>query len=155
MLRNAEFARTAVLDWWSEHSLPASRQRYFSMVPHWLETHWKSLILPKFLSIEFGIFDFFPVGFKNWARGNRKTLQRPKMMSKINFRNLKLKSHEEYLICKTYFVLTKTWFSSLNAKLKKANAPTKWRVYQNLRPFLFQLLFFKYHLRLHQFSKPS
>ena len=32
---------------------------------------------------------------KNWARGNRKTLNRPKMMSKINFRNLKLKSHEE------------------------------------------------------------
>ena len=25
-------------------------------------------------------------------------------MSKINFRNLKLKSHEEYLICRTYFV---------------------------------------------------
>ena len=41
---------------------------------------------------------------KNWARGNRKTLKRPKMMAKINFRNLKLKSHEEYLICRTYFV---------------------------------------------------
>ena len=41
---------------------------------------------------------------KNWARGNRKTLKRPKMMSKINFRNLKLKSHEEYLICRKYFV---------------------------------------------------
>ena len=42
---------------------------------------------------------------KNQARGNRKTLKRPKIMSKINFRNLKLKSHEEYLICRTYFVL--------------------------------------------------
>ena len=42
---------------------------------------------------------------KNQARGNRKTLKRPQMMSKINFRNLKLKSHEEYLICRTYFVL--------------------------------------------------
>ena len=42
---------------------------------------------------------------KNQARGNRKTLKRPKMMSKINFRKLKLKSHEEYLICRTDFVL--------------------------------------------------
>ena len=42
---------------------------------------------------------------KNRARGNRKTLKRPKMMSKINFSNLKLKSHNEYLICRTYFVL--------------------------------------------------
>ena len=41
---------------------------------------------------------------ENQARGNRKTLKRPKMMSKINFRNLKLKSHEEYLIYRTYFV---------------------------------------------------
>ena len=41
---------------------------------------------------------------KNRVRGNRKTLKCPKMMSKINFRNLKLKSHEEYLICRTYFV---------------------------------------------------
>ena len=41
---------------------------------------------------------------KNRARGNRKTLQRPKMMSKINFGNLKLKSHEEYLICRTCFI---------------------------------------------------
>ena len=45
---------------------------------------------------------------KNRARGNRKTLKRPKIMSKINFRNLKLKSHEEYLICRTYFVQSKT-----------------------------------------------
>ena len=45
---------------------------------------------------------------KNRARGNRKTLQRPKTMSKIKFRNLKLKSHEEYLICRTYFVKSKT-----------------------------------------------
>ena len=29
---------------------------------------------------------------KNRARGNRKALKRPKTMSKINFRNLKLKS---------------------------------------------------------------
>ena len=29
---------------------------------------------------------------KNRARGNRKTLKRPKMMSKVKFRNLKLKS---------------------------------------------------------------
>ena len=45
---------------------------------------------------------------KNRARGNRKTLKRPKTMSKINFTNLKLKSHEEYLIGRTYFVLQKT-----------------------------------------------
>ena len=43
-------------------------------------------------------------GFKNRARGIRKTLKRPKTMSKLNFRNLKLKSHEEYLICRAYFV---------------------------------------------------
>ena len=41
---------------------------------------------------------------KNQARGNRKTLKRHKTMSKINFRNLKLKSHKEYLISRTYFV---------------------------------------------------
>ena len=52
------------------------------------------------------------IGKKNRARGNRKTLQRPKSMSKINLRNLILKSHEEYLICGTYFVKQKTWFSS-------------------------------------------
>ena len=50
--------------------------------------------------------------FKNRAWGNRKILKRPKSMSKLNFRNLKLKSHEEYLISRTYFVLSKTWFSS-------------------------------------------
>ena len=49
---------------------------------------------------------------KNQARGNRKTLKRPKVMLKINLRNLKLKSHEEYLICRTYFVYQKTRFSS-------------------------------------------
>ena len=38
---------------------------------------------------------------KNRARGNRKTIKRPKMMSKINFRNLKLKIHEEHILfCK-------------------------------------------------------
>ena len=36
---------------------------------------------------------------------NRKNLKWPKMISKINFRNLKLKSYEEYLICRTSFVL--------------------------------------------------
>ena len=44
------------------------------------------------------------VTLKNRARGNRKTLRRPELMSKVNFRNLKLKSHEEYLICRTHFV---------------------------------------------------
>ena len=42
---------------------------------------------------------------ENWARGNRKTL---KMTTKLNFRTLKLKSHEEYLIYRTYFVKQKT-----------------------------------------------
>ena len=40
---------------------------------------------------------------QNRARGNRKTSKRPKMMSKINFRNLKLKSHEEYLLLSKRF----------------------------------------------------
>ena len=39
---------------------------------------------------------------------DRKTLKRSKTMPKISFRNLKLKSSEEYLICRTYFVLEKT-----------------------------------------------
>ena len=34
-----------------------------------------------------------------------KTLKRPQMMSKINFRILSLKSHEEYLISRTHFAL--------------------------------------------------
>ena len=41
---------------------------------------------------------------ENRARGNRKTLKWLKMLTKINFRNLKLKSHEEYLIYRTYFI---------------------------------------------------
>ena len=55
---------------------------------------------------------------KNRARGNRKTLKRPKMMSRINFRNLKLKSHEEYLICRTYFSVKDLIFK-LNRKVEK------------------------------------
>ena len=39
-------------------------------------------------------------------------------MSKINFRNLTLKIHKEYLICSTDFVWPKTRFSSEKAKLK-------------------------------------
>ena len=31
-----------------------------------------------------------------------------KMITKSNFRNLKLKSHEEYLIYRTYFIQQKT-----------------------------------------------
>ena len=49
---------------------------------------------------------------ENWARANRKTLKWLKMITKFNFRNLKLKSHEEYLIYRTFFVKQKTWFSS-------------------------------------------
>ena len=45
---------------------------------------------------------------KYWARGNRKTLKRPKMMTKISFRNLTLKIHGEYLICRRDFVYQKT-----------------------------------------------
>ena len=41
---------------------------------------------------------------ENRARGNRKTLKWLKMTTKSNFRTLKLKSHEEYLIYRTYFV---------------------------------------------------
>ena len=47
------------------------------------------------------IQQFLIIRFQKSARGNRKTLKRPKMMPKLN---LKLKSHEEYLICRTYFV---------------------------------------------------
>ena len=49
---------------------------------------------------------------ENRARGNQKTLNWLKMATKSNFRNLKLKSHEEYLIYRTYFIKKNTWFSS-------------------------------------------
>ena len=45
---------------------------------------------------------------ENWARGNRKTLKCLKMTTKPNFRTLKLKSHEEYLTYRTYYVKQKT-----------------------------------------------
>jgi len=41
---------------------------------------------------------------ENRARGNRKTLKWLKMIIKSNLRTLKLKSHEEYLIYKTYLL---------------------------------------------------
>ena len=58
---------------------------------------------------------------KNRARGNRKSLKRPKMMSKINFRNLKLKSHEEYLIGRTEyrFCFEKDLIFKLKRKVEK------------------------------------
>ena len=43
---------------------------------------------------------------ENWARGNRETLKWLKMLTKSNFRNLKLKSHEEY-ICIEHILLSK------------------------------------------------
>ena len=46
----------------------------------------------------------FELKYKNRAGGNRKTLNQPKKVSKLNYRNLKLKSHDEYLICIKYFV---------------------------------------------------
>ena len=57
-------------------------------------------------------------------------------MSKINFINLKLKSHEEYLIYRTYFIKQKTWFSSEIAKWEKANETIKCPVNQKLRLIL-------------------
>ena len=45
-----------------------------------------------------------------WARANRKILKWPKMVSNITLTNLKLKSHEEYLKSRTYFILKMTWF---------------------------------------------
>ena len=39
---------------------------------------------------------------ENRAGGNPKTLKSLKMITKSNFRTLKLKSHEEYLIYRTY-----------------------------------------------------
>ena len=47
-------------------------------------------------------------------------------MSKINFRNLKLKSHEEYLICRTYFVyLVKDLIFKLKRKVEKGERNDK------------------------------
>ena len=47
------------------------------------------------------------------------------MMSKINFRNLKLKSHEEYLICRTYFFFIKDLIFKLNRKVEKGERNDK------------------------------
>ena len=41
---------------------------------------------------------------KNRAGENRKTRNKPKKVPKPSYRNLKLKSHEEYLIYRKYFV---------------------------------------------------
>ena len=55
-------------------------------------------------------FQTFSINFvqksthENRARGNRKTLKCLKTITKCNFRTSKLKSHEEYLIYRTYFV---------------------------------------------------
>ena len=47
-------------------------------------------------------------------------------MSKINFRNLKLKSHEEHLICRTYiFCLVKDLLFKLNRKVEKGERNDK------------------------------
>ena len=47
------------------------------------------------------------------------------MMSKINFRNLKWKSHEEYLICGTYFVKVKDLIFKPNRKVEKGERNDK------------------------------
>ena len=46
-------------------------------------------------------------------------------MSKFNFRNLKLKSHEEYLICRTYFFFIKDLIFKLNRKVEKGERNDK------------------------------
>ena len=46
-------------------------------------------------------------------------------MSKINFRNLKLKSYEEYLICRIYFVKVKDLIFKLIRKVKKGERNAK------------------------------
>ena len=72
-----------------------------------------SFLPSKIPSLSFQLQSIGNSDHKNRARGNRKTIIRPKMMSEITFGNLKLKSLEEYLIYKTYFVKKKkTWFSS-------------------------------------------
>ena len=74
--------------------------------------------------------------YKNRARGNRKTPKRPKMMSKINFRTLKLKSHEEYLICRTYFVLVKDLIFKLNRKVERGERNDKMACKSKFKAFL-------------------
>ena len=78
------------------------------------------------------------------------------MMSKINLRNLKLKSHEEYLICRTYSVWKKDLIFKLNRKVEKPERNDKITVDQNLRPFFLQLLqlnqdffYFEFYFRRH------
>ena len=46
-------------------------------------------------------------------------------MSKINFRNLKLKSHDEYLICRAYFFYVKDLIFKLNRKVEKGERHDK------------------------------
>ena len=45
------------------------------------------------------------------------------MLSKLNFRDLKLKSYEEYLICRTYFV--KDQIFKLKRKVEKGERNDK------------------------------
>ena len=47
------------------------------------------------------------------------------MTTKSNFRNLKLKSHEEYLIYRTYFIKQKTRICKLNRKVRKGERNDK------------------------------
>ena len=46
------------------------------------------------------------------------------MISKIKFRNLKLKSHEEYLICRTFFLVKNLIFKQ-NCKVEKGERNDK------------------------------
>ena len=64
------------------------------------DSFWVSVRNSRFFSINFAQKSTR----ENRARGNRKTLKWLKLISKTNFRTLKLKSHKEYLIYRTYFV---------------------------------------------------
>ena len=57
-------------------------------------------------------------------------------MSKINFRNLKLKSHEEYLICRTYFFFAKDLIFKLKRKVEKGERNDKMTHISNSKALL-------------------
>ena len=65
--------------------------------------------------------------YENWARGNRKTLKWLKMITNSNFRNLKLKIHEEYIwsIVHDTFCLVKDLIFKLNRKVGKGKLNEK------------------------------
>ena len=60
-------------------------------------------------------------------------------MSKRNFRNLKLKSYEEYLICRTFFCFVKELIFKLNRKVEKGERKDEMTHNSKFKAFFFSI----------------